>query len=103
MHSELMKALIVGIPVSALLAWSGFMARRERSLGARLQLVGAFCCLTVVAAHVGEALDAPSWMGWGRPASPGHYLDLTSAVCAVTFLVGGCALRYWQHRRLTRA
>src|SRR5262249_19158596 len=50
-----------------------------------LQLIGASCLLVVLLTHVAEALKLFPGMGWGLPTSPGHYLDLISAVL-------GCAL-----------
>jgi len=50
-----------------------------------LQLIGAGGLVVVVLAHVAETLELFPEMGWGLPTSPGHYLDLVSAIL-------GCAL-----------
>ena len=42
-----------------------------------------------VIAHVCEAFGLFPWMGWGRPDSAGHYLDLVSAVIALTLFPVG--------------
>jgi len=56
----------------------------------RWLLVFGFGCLAVVfLTHIAEKLNLFPVMGWGLPDSPGHYLDLTSAVVGCTlFLVG---------------
>jgi hypothetical protein len=51
-----------------------------------LQLVGAGCLVVVVLTHVAETLKLFPVMGWGLPTSPGHYLDLVSAVLGCVLL-----------------
>jgi len=65
----------------------GRYKRRQRKVAIWrvLQLIGASCLLVVLLTHVAEALKLFPGMGWGLPTSPGHYLDLVSAVL-------GCAL-----------
>ena len=46
----------------------------------RLLLSGIVCLVIVVLTHIAEMLNVFPGMGWGLPASPGHYLDLVSAV-----------------------
>jgi hypothetical protein len=45
-----------------------------------LQLCGGACLIIVVLTHVAEAYRLLPGMGWGLPNSPGHYLDLVSAI-----------------------
>ena len=54
-----------------------------------LQLFGAACLIIVVLTHVAEALHPFPGMGWGQPDSPGHYLDLVSAILGCTLLLIG--------------
>jgi hypothetical protein len=54
-----------------------------------LQLFGAACLIIVVLTHVAEALHLFPGMGWGQPDSPGHYLDLASAILGCTLLLIG--------------
>ena len=49
-----------------------------------LQLVGAAGLVAVVLTHVFEGLRVFPRMGWGSQHSVGHYLDLLSAIVAVT-------------------
>jgi len=44
-----------------------------------------------VLTHVAEAFHLVPWMGWGLPDSPGHYVDLASAIGGVTLLALGLA------------
>jgi hypothetical protein len=51
-----------------------------------LQFFGAACLIIVVLTHVAETLHLFPGMGWGQPNSPGHYLDLVSAILGCTLL-----------------
>lgn len=57
----------------------------------RLQVLGLICLAIVVLTHVAERLHILSGMGWGLPDSPGHYLDLASAVLGCALLTLGLA------------
>jgi len=62
----------------------------ERRKWARLLLLaGSGCLLVVVLTHVAERWDFLPGMGWGQPDSPGHYLDLFSAIVGIALLVAG--------------
>jgi hypothetical protein len=43
--------------------------------------------------HVAEALHLLPGMGWGLPNSPGHYLDLFSAISGIVLLLAACLVR----------
>lgn len=49
-----------------------------------LQVVGAGSLVVVIFSHLCEALHLLPWMGWGLEHSPGHYVDLLSAVLGAT-------------------
>jgi len=57
-----------------------------------LLLLGFAFPLIAVRTHVAESLHVFPGMGWGSPDSPGHYLDLVSAVLGSMFLIAGLAL-----------
>ena len=60
----------------------------------------AGCVVVVVLTHVAEAFKLFPIMGWGLPTSPGHYLDLISAVLGCTLLpLGflGNAIARWKN------
>ena len=58
-----------------------------------LILAGCGCLLIVVLTHIAERLHVLPSMGWGLPDSPGHYLDLFSAVAGVVLLLAAFVLR----------
>ena len=59
---------------------------RKVTIWRLLQVIGAGCLVVVVLTHVAEAFKLFPVMGWGLPTSPGHYLDLISAVLGCTLL-----------------
>ena len=54
---------------------------------------GLACWLVVVLTHVAEHWHLLSGMGWGLPKSPGHYLDLVSAVAGAVLLLAALLVR----------
>lgn len=57
----------------------------------RLQALGLACLVVVVLTHVAERWHILPGMGWGLPHSPGHYLDLASAILGCLSLTVGLA------------
>jgi hypothetical protein len=53
------------------------------------QLLGAVCLVIIVLTHIAEVFQIFPTMGWGRPNSAGHYLDLVSAILGSTLLLLG--------------
>jgi hypothetical protein len=49
--------------------------------------------IVVVLTHVAERFAIVPSMGWGLPDSPGHYLDLLSAISGVALLVASAVAR----------
>jgi hypothetical protein len=47
------------------------------------------CVVVVVLTHIAERFDLSPAMGWGLPNSPGHYLNLVSAVLGIALLMSG--------------
>lgn len=89
MNITLVKALIAFAPACVLLLGSAVLLGREKNVCSFLQLIGAVCLIVVVLTHVCEALHLFPWMHWGIEHSPGHYLDLWSAVLALTLFPTG--------------
>jgi hypothetical protein len=56
------------------------------AIGRLLLLLGAACLILVVLTHVAEAFHILPAMGWGRPDSIGHYIDLLSAILGGTLI-----------------
>lgn len=96
----LSRALAGFVVVAVLVAIATWRAARLRTLGTYLQFGGAVLLLVVVLTHIAEALGLLGRMRWGAPDSPGHYIDLVSAVLGGLLFVLGCAvsLRRWSRR-----
>ena len=100
MNSLLLKALIALVPACMLFFGSLVLLTRGKNVAAFLQLLGTTCLTLVVLTHVAEALNLLPWMHWGLEHSAGHYLDLSSAVLALTLFPSGYllhALRLAEH------
>lgn len=92
MSTILGRAAVLLVPALALLAVSALSYLRSKTLPSFMQLLGASFLLVVVLAHFCEAFFVLPSMGWGKEGSPGHYLDLSSAVLGVVFLAVGSVL-----------
>jgi hypothetical protein len=79
-----LKAAIASPPALLVLIGSVVLFAKTYSMAAFLQLVGAGCLVLVVLAHICEAFGFLPWMGWGVADSVGHYIDLGSAILALT-------------------
>ena len=84
MNATLLKALLALVPTLFLLTGAILVFLRERGTSALLQLLGAASLVLVVLAHICEGLDLFPAMRWGEEQSAGHYIDLGSAVVALT-------------------
>jgi hypothetical protein len=84
--------VVIGTLVGALFLGSGVSFARERTGRRFVQLFGSFCLVVVVLAHIAEAFHLLPGMGWGIPNSPGHYLDLFSAIVGLILLPLGYVL-----------
>ena len=82
----LLKTVVLFLPVSMLFIWTTGVFLRTKTVASLLQLVGAAFLSVVVLTHVCEARHLLPWMGWGDEQSPGHYLDLVSAILGLTLL-----------------
>jgi hypothetical protein len=92
MNATLVKACVAFAPASVLLLGLLRFFIRRRTLGASLLLAGAGCLMVVILTHVCEGLRLLPSFRWGRPDSVGHYVDLVSAILAITLLPLGYAL-----------
>ena len=99
MNATLLKALVMLALVGLLLLWSAISFTRSRQPWSGIRLAGATCLLVVVLTHLCEALGLFPVMRWGSPTSPGHYLDLSSALLGLTLLPAGYLGAYLSARR----
>lgn len=88
----LLKALIALLLTGALFSGAAVASVRRRTASRFLQLFGAGALVVVASTHVCEALHWFAGMGWGAADSPGHYLDLASAVLGLVSFATGCLL-----------
>ncbi|HKT08777.1 MAG TPA: hypothetical protein VJR24_12830 [Gemmatimonadaceae bacterium] len=86
------RALTAFVVVSPLIIWIGLRLWRAPTAATAVQGLGALGLLGVVLIHVCEALRLFPRMGWGLPHSVGHYLDLVSAMLALTLVPSGLLL-----------
>ena len=68
------------------------------AVGRCLLLLAFICLVIVVFTHVAERLHIFPGMGWGLPDSPGHYLDLVSAVLGSMLLIAGVVIGFGRQR-----
>jgi|SRR6185312_17284789 len=92
MNGTFLKALVALVPAIMLLVGSASLFRATRRFSTLLQVLGSAGLVIVSLTHVCEALHLFPIMGCGSERSPGHYLDLGSAVCGFTLLPLGYLL-----------
>lgn len=93
MSTTLDRSTLMLVLILALLVASALSYRSNKTLPSFMQLIGARFFLVVVLAHFCEALSVFPSMGWGKEGTPGHYLDLSSAVLGVVLFTVGSVLR----------
>jgi hypothetical protein len=81
--------IVIGASVLAAFVVSAVQFAKERPVWNCLRLIGAAFLLVVVVSHLAEQFQWLAWMGWGLADSPGHYIDLVSAVVGVGLFAGG--------------
>ena len=70
------------------------------TLGRWLLAFGFGCLVVVVLTHIAEEFNLFPVMGWGLPESPGHCIDLISAVLGTMLLIAGIIVGvYWRRQR----
>jgi hypothetical protein len=99
MQPTLQIALLALVPACMLFGGSIVFFFTRRTLGSRLQLLGAGCLMVVVLSHVCEALHLFPWMHWGLEHSVGHYFDFWSAVLGLTLFPVGYLLHAFTKRQ----
>jgi len=81
-----MKGILALVVTCVLLAVSVARLLTARSLGSALQAVGVGCFAVVAATHIFEEFSVLPALGWGRPNSVGHFIDLTAALLGVALV-----------------
>ena len=70
-----------------------------RPMTRAIVLAGCVCLIVVVLTHVAEWLQIFPGMGWGMPNSPGHYLDLVSAIIGTILLLAAGLVRFGTRKK----
>ncbi len=81
-----MRLIAIAMVVVAIIYVSVWQLSKQRIKWRFVQLIGAAFLGVVVLTHVAERFSLFPKMGWGRPNTVGHYLDLTSAALGLTLL-----------------
>lgn len=89
--------IVVGALAGVLFIASAILLLKERTGCRAVQLFGSLCWVMVVLTHVAESFRLLPEMGWGLPRTPGHYLDLCSAILGLILLPLGYAMAKRRH------
>jgi len=88
-----MKGVLALTATCVLLVVSVARLLTGRSLASALQAFGIGCFAIMASTHVLEAFSVLPQLGWGRPGSVGHLIDLTAALLGVGLVAASFLLR----------
>jgi hypothetical protein len=88
-----MKAVLALAATCVLLAVSVARLLTGRSLASALQAFGIGCFAIMAATHVFEKFSVLPALGWGRPDSIGHFIDLSAALFGIALFAASFLLR----------
>jgi len=94
MNLVTLKGILALGATSALFAGSAILYARRGTWGSILQLLGVACFVVVALTHFFEAFAIFPVLGWGKPRSIGHYIDLGAAVLGIALVSAGLLLQY---------
>src|SRR5213078_2995681 len=83
MSAAVLKGLLALAAACVFLGVSVVLFRTRRSFASALQAWGIGCFAVMALTHVFEAFSILPALGWGRPHSVGHLIDLVAAVLGV--------------------
>lgn len=87
--------MAVFVPACLFFAGSIVLLFGVRTAWCILRIVGVGGLVVMIVTLVCERIQALPWMGWRPGNSPGHYVDLSRAVVAVTLFplgyLGACS------------
>jgi hypothetical protein len=92
------KLILISIVFCAIFGVSVVRFAKDKTFGPLLQLLGAGFLVVVVFTHIAEIFHLFPSMGWGLPNSPGHYIDLISAIAGFALLLTGYFSRRLKRR-----
>jgi len=86
MNAAILKGLLALAGACVFLGVSASLLLTRRSLGAVLQALGLGCFGVMALTHFFEAFSILPALGWGKPHTIGHFIDLVAAVLGVTLV-----------------
>lgn len=99
MNNTLLKALLAAVPAVTLFSGALVLFWRRRNTSSLLQLLGSLFLVVVVLTHLCEGFHLLPGMRWGIENSPGHDVDLFSAIMSLIFFPVGYLLHAIAERR----
>ena len=100
MSASVLKGLLALTAACVFLGVCAVLFLTRRGLSSALQALGIGCFGVMALTHVFENFSILPELGWGRPHSVGHFIDLVAAVLGVTLVTTSFLLwRRGHHRR----
>jgi hypothetical protein len=94
MNAAVLKGLLALIAACAFLCVSVALLWTRRGLGSTLQALGIACFAAMALTHFFEAFSILPTLGWGKPHSVGHVIDLVAALLGVSLVMASFLLRH---------
>lgn len=99
MSASIVKGLLALVAACVFLGVCAVLLLTRRGLSSTLQALGLGCFGVMALTHVFERFSILPELGWGRPQSVGHFIDLVAALLGVALVTAGFVLwRRNQHR-----
>ena len=99
MSASALKGLLALVATCVFLGVCAVLFFTRRGLSSKLQALGIGCFGVMALTHVFEQFSILPELGWGRPHSVGHRIDLVAALLGITLFTTGFLLwRRDQHR-----
>ena len=99
MSASALKGLLALVAACVFLGVCVVLFLTRRGLSSTLQALGIGCFGVMALTHVFEKFSILPDLGWGRPHSVGHFIDLAAALLGVTLVTTGFLLWRWGHHR----
>ena len=99
MSASVLKGLLALAAASVFLGVCVVLFLTRRGLTSALQALGIGCFGVMALTHVFEEFSMLPELGWGRPHSVGHFIDLMAALLGLTLVSTSFLLRRRGHHR----
>jgi hypothetical protein len=94
MSAAVVKGLLALAAACVFLGVSLILFLTRRGFASALQALGIGCFAIMALTDVFEAFSILPSLGWGRPNSVGHFINLVAALLGVTLVTTSFLLRY---------